>query len=104
PLLQTHGDAVARFLRDGFADVRLDWQLVGAVAHRHERTDERMTVDRSSDLHEPSRAEELHGIGHDHIGPAALGRALLQTCGEAFPQDAHAPSTISRPLPSWSRK
>ncbi|GFJ88821.1 hypothetical protein Prum_024630 [Phytohabitans rumicis] len=51
--LEVDGYLVAFLLADRLADVRLDRQLVRAVAQRHERAPERVTVDRPRILTSP---------------------------------------------------
>ena len=60
----------------------LHGQLVRPVAHRHEGAAERPAVDRAAHLDQAAGTEELHRGGPDHVGPAALARALLQGGGE----------------------
>src|SRR6185312_13830555 len=103
PLLQMHGDEVALTLADRFADVSLHWQLVCAVAHRHERAEERMPVDRAH-LHQPARAEVLHRVGHHDICPAALRRALLQARRELSVRLHDLPALASRSVCAASVK
>src|SRR6266536_4260143 len=97
-LLEANIHRVACFLPDRFADVRFDGQLVGAVAHRHERTAKWVAVDGPSHPDEPRSAKELHRVGHDHVGPAALVGTLLQGGGELLVQ--HTAILSSRGLPS----
>lgn len=61
-----------------FADIGLHWQHVSAVAHGHEGTSKRVAVNGPADLDQPSSSEELNGIGHHDVRPAALARTLRQ--------------------------
>src|ERR1700687_3620057 len=81
-----------------------------------------MTIHGAPHFHQAPSSKEFDGIRHDDKGPAALRRAFLEGCGElllqhGFPfigdhrgsgpllcQRGHAPSTMTSPLPSWSRK
>jgi hypothetical protein len=56
--LQVNEYGLAFFLADFLSNVRLYGQLVSAVSQSHERTLERMTVDRAADSHETSRPKE----------------------------------------------
>src|SRR4051794_18960807 len=71
-------DRVTRVLADRLAERRLDREPVGAVALRHQRTVERLAVDRTADLHEPTRAEQLGHVVHDHARPRTGVVALLK--------------------------
>src|SRR5215469_16131451 len=83
-LLEPYGDHVTRLLADRLAQVGLNWQLVRAVAERHEGGPERPAVDGASDLYQPVGAEVIGRPWHDDVGPAARARALLQCCREGF--------------------
>src|SRR3954447_11948163 len=91
-----HGDDVARLLADRPADLRLDRQLVAAVAERHERAAEGDPVDRAAHLDEPAGAEGVDGAGPDEVRVAAARRAPLQPLAELDVETAHAPKTARR--------
>src|SRR5215469_11099588 len=55
-----------------------------AVAARHERSAELVPVDRTRNLHEPTRAEKTNRPGHDDISPAALTRRFSQPCAKSL--------------------
>src|SRR5205823_347436 len=88
-LVQSDRHRVTGFLSDRLAKVGLDRQLVGAIAHGHERAAERMTFHRASNLHEATGPEELDRVGHDKVGPTALVWALPQLGGELLLQRTH---------------
>jgi hypothetical protein len=91
-LLEVDGHSLAGFFADRPAQVSLDGQLVGAVAERRERAAERVAVDTAPYLDQASGAEELGRARHDHVGPTALGWALLQRGGELFVPLRHSAS------------
>jgi GNAT superfamily N-acetyltransferase len=95
PFLQPDGHALAFLLADRLAHAGLHRQLVRAVAHGHERAAERRAVYRAADLYQAAGTEELRGVRHDHVGPAALGRASLQGRGELPLEDHRAALLIS---------
>ena len=87
PFQQADGHGVAHLLADGLADVRLDRELVGAVAEGHERAAERVAVDGPAHLDQAAGAEERHRFGPHDVGPAALCLALPQGRGELLVHD-----------------
>ncbi len=86
PLRQVNLHGIARFFPDHLTEVSFDRQLVGAVAHGHERTPEGVAVYRAADLDEPPGPEKLNRIGHYHIGPPALIGTSLQGSDELLVQ------------------
>jgi len=78
PLVDPDVDAVARLLANRLSQRRLDREPVRAVTLGHQRADERLAVDRTTDLHEPAGAEELRHVGHHHARPRAWVVALLK--------------------------
>ena len=50
-------DGVTRLLADRVTELRFDRQPVRAIALGHQRAVERLAVDHTADLHEPTRAE-----------------------------------------------
>ena len=56
--LQMNEYRVASFLADFLSNIRFYGQFVSAVSQSHERTTERMTVDRAPDFHETSCPKE----------------------------------------------
>src|SRR5436190_19963669 len=81
-LLEADGNGVASILPDRLSDVLFHGELVVPVAHRHEGALEGLAIDRAADLDETSGAEELRGLRPDHVGVAALRRALQELRGE----------------------
>jgi NAD(P)-dependent dehydrogenase (short-subunit alcohol dehydrogenase family) len=93
PLRQANGHRVPCTFSDRMLKVGLDRQLVRSVAKCHERTLERLMIDRTADLHQTTCSEKLHRVGHHDIRPPALARTLLQRGAELFVQSLHFPTT-----------
>jgi hypothetical protein len=77
--VQPHTDAVPGLFADGFAHSGLHGQHMFAIPHGHERTPERMTIDRGCDLHQPTRAEECDGLRPDDVRPSRLALSFFAT-------------------------
>src|SRR5579862_8071109 len=102
-LLEEDGHPLTGLFADRATQVSLDGQFVRAVAKGHERAAKRMAVDAPADFDEAAGAEELRRAGHDDVGPAALGAALLKGGGEPFIQLLHRASSSTRPGISSNR-
>src|SRR5262249_37449412 len=89
PLLQNHFDRLAGFLADRFLDVRPDWQLMPAVAQRHEGAAEGPPASLSANLDQATGAEKPNRLRPDQVSPAALVRAPLQFGGKGCLQLRH---------------
>jgi len=59
-LFQNHVDSVASRFPNRLADFCLYGQLMGAVAHSHERTSKRMTVNLAPDFNETASTKKLY--------------------------------------------
>src|SRR5260370_36651315 len=73
---QPNGHYVTDFFAEFEAGFGLDGQLVHAFPHRHERTSERMSINRSPNLHEAAGFEERGRFRPDDVAPAAFSGAF----------------------------
>src|SRR5206468_37130 len=83
-LVDPDADRVARLLADRPAQLGPDGQPVRAVALRHQRAVERLTVDRAADLHEPTGAEQRRHVVQDDARPGSRVVALVERGVELF--------------------
>jgi hypothetical protein len=88
PFVDPDADGVARLLADRLSQRRFDRQPVGAVALGHQRARERLTVDRSPDLHQPAGTEQLGHVVHQHARPRTGVVALLKLGVELSQHDS----------------
>src|SRR5580704_18565906 len=67
---------VAHALADDFSDFCFHREHVLAIAHGHERSAERMTVNRALDLDQAAGSEKLHRLRPDKVDPSPGARTF----------------------------
>ena len=90
-LQQQHSNGIARLFADCLPNVCPHRQFMPAVAQRHERTLERMTVNRATDLDQPASSEKTDRLRPDDESPTALRSAFLQLGFERLVQQFSRP-------------